>query len=541
MMKRTKFINIFLITLFLLSGSFTSLLAKDNKGTQGNTNSNVQVSALNKIADNCNNTTAKADLDINNIRVTVLVGGDMWWDLTNPKYEIPKDGGIHSIFAGALIDQVNVNTESNRCLTYDKHWLITKQEVFEFVKKYEETGDASSASNGIKNWPGNGDAAFNEDQFLAPFVDVNGDGVYDYTQGDYPGYSLDGKYPTVPGTPKTECNNYLFGDQTLWWVFNDVGNIHTESNSPKIGLEIRAQAFAFKTNDEINNMTFYKYQVINRSSSALTDTYFGQWVDPDLGNATDDFVGCDVPRGLGYCYNGTADDDGAGGYGTNPPAVGVDFFQGPIADLGDGIDNDRDGCVDCTFLVDSNGVTLTIPDNVLGEQIIMSKFVYYNNVNGSPIGNPAGFTDFYNYLGGVWLDNQALTYGGDGRDPLAPGCNFMFPGDTDPDNFPTLGEWSEVTAGNVPEDRRFLQSAGTFTLQPGAVNWITTGVVWARSQGGGLLASVDLVRQADDKAQALFDNCFKLIDGPNAPDLAIRELDKKLIFSLHQQWRCGTL
>ena len=31
------------------------------------------------------------------------------------------------------------------------------------------------------------------------------------------------------------------------------------------------------------------------------------------------------------------------GYGFNPPAIGVDFFQGPLADPNDGIDNDRDG------------------------------------------------------------------------------------------------------------------------------------------------------------------------------------------------------
>jgi hypothetical protein len=46
---------------------------------------------------------------------------------------------------------------------------------------------------------------------------------------------------------------------------------------------------------------------------------------------TDDYVGCDVGLGLGYCYNGDPDDDGGGAYGLNPPAVGIDFFQGPIS------------------------------------------------------------------------------------------------------------------------------------------------------------------------------------------------------------------
>ena len=41
------------------------------------------------------------------------------------------------------------------------------------------------------------------------------------------------------------------------------------------------------------------------------------------GNYQDDYVGCDVSRGLGYAYNGDALDEtngGAQGYGENPPA-----------------------------------------------------------------------------------------------------------------------------------------------------------------------------------------------------------------------------
>ena len=46
----------------------------------------------------------------------------------------------------------------------------------------------------------------------------------------------------------------------------------------------------------------------------------------------------------------------------------------------------------------------------------------------------------------------------------------MFPGTSD-DSF--LGqEWTEQTAGNIPADRRFLQSAGAFTLLPGAVKTV---------------------------------------------------------------------
>ncbi|MFM7699683.1 MAG: T9SS C-terminal target domain-containing protein, partial [Bacteroidota bacterium] len=84
---------------------------------------------------------------------------------------------------------------------------------------------------------------------------------------------------------------------------------------------------------------------------------------------------------------------------------------------------------------------------------------------------------------------------------------------------------------NVPADRRFVQSAGPFTLQPGAVNYVTIGVVWARASSGGARGSFNLLLKADSKSQALFDNCFKTIDGPDAPDVDITELDQELILT----------
>jgi hypothetical protein len=92
--------------------------------------------------------------------------------------------------------------------------------------------------------------------------------------------------------------------------------------------------------------------------------------------------------------------------------------------------------------------------------------------------------------------------------------------------------WTEVTAGNPPFDRRFIQAAGPFTLEPGDYNNITVGVVWARATGGGPEASVSLLRIADDKAQALFDNCFEIVSGPDAPDMTIQELENELILYL---------
>ena len=57
-------------------------------------------------------------------------------------------------------------------------------------------------------------------------------------------------------------------------------------------------------------------------------------------------------------------------------------------------------------------------------------------------------------------------------------------------------------------------------------------MVWARATAGDPFASVELMRIADDKAQALFDNCFEIVSGPDAPDVTIQELDKEVILML---------
>jgi hypothetical protein len=58
------------------------------------------------------------------------------------------------------------------------------------------------------------------------------------------------------------------------------------------------------------------------------------------------------------------------------------------------------------------------------------------------------------------------------------------------------------------------------------------GIVWARGTNGDPLQSVSLMRQADDKAQALFDNCFEIVSGPDAPDVTIQELENEVILYL---------
>lgn len=533
--------------------------ARENIGVNGAgiSPSNSQVKS---VMAGCVNATAQADLDINNVRAKILNGGDMWWDLfgnNDARYAVPKPPqgqiGPSSQFAssiwiggydagGSLKSAAQTYRQSGNdywpgpltstatvdpatCVAWDKFFKINRADV-ESYYNWVMTNDGSPnpllgtpAMDVLNTWP-----AFGPDgQPLAPYYDVNADGFYDPSVGDVPDFDITG----LRG-----CDAQLYGDQCLFWVFNDKGNIHTETGGASIGIEVQAQAFAFATTDELNNATFLKYKIINKSSFRMDSTFFGVWDDADLGWYMDDYVGCDVSLGFGMLYNGT-EVDGTGqatAYGSNPPAIGIDFFEGPYADP-DGMDNSP-ADVPPSFLNYGDG----IPDN---ERLGMCKFMYFNNNNNNVNGNPSAGDDFYQYLTGSWRNGTRITYGGDGTSGSVI-CDYMFPGTSDPygygvggsiNNPVSMPNWDETSENNVPNDRRFLQSAGPFTLQPGAVNVVTVGIPWARATQGGPLASVALLKGADAKAQSLFNNCFATINGPTAPNLFIQELDRELILS----------
>ena len=279
----------------------------------------------------------------------------------------------------------------------------------------------------------------------------------------------------------------------------------------------------------------------------MTNTYFSTWFDPDLGNYTDDIIGCDIARGLGYCYNSDTEDEGALGYGLNPPAVGFDFFQGPFADYYDGLDNDRDGCVDGVQDPETGVCIAEDPSTGVNERIIMSQFMYYNNTSSNISGNPDNATHFYNYMRALWKNGSELiieTPSGPGN--LGNGDGFVASGNGTPTRFAYPGMSYDTTGAYPPyspvdwwespankEDKRGLHSAGPFSLAPGALNFVTTGVVWERDFiNNDLFASVEKVIIADDKAQKLFDNCFQVLNGPDAPDVTTQELNREIILKL---------
>lgn len=492
---------------------------------------NAQASFKTEAGD-CVSPTAQFDLDINNVRARLLTGGDAWWNLSDGRYLVPKGDGtgaqLSAIFSGSIwitgLDAGNnlkcaaVRYRQNgddywpgpilggtidkaTCNKYDRFFNVYGSDIEIAQTAFLQKGSATQLTDipkSLLSWPGKGNPylatdpslvgeTFDISDNLAPFKDVDGDGIYDPLKGDF---------PYIPCRNDETAGAYA--DQMIFWVINDVGNLHTESSGQSIGVQVNCLAFAFQTTNDINNMTFYKYEIVNKSANPLYKTYISQNVDPDLGCYSNDAIGCDTSRSLGYVYNRSTPDpdcNGVAGYGSELPIVGVDFFEGPLSDS--------------------------------GQQLGMSSFIYYTN-GGTYDNDPGSAAQYRNYQEGKWLAGAPITWGGTGYGGTIP-ANFVYP--SNPND---ASGWSECAAGTTPGDRRFVQTSGPFTLKPGVSQYVTVGVVFVRPSGGvGLCPNINTtIGPADDLAQSLFNTCFKLVDGPRAPTLSIREMDKQLILNL---------
>lgn len=465
--------------------------------------------------------TAQQALDINNVSALLFNGGQLFYDGSNARYEVPKGSGLHSVFAGGiwLGGTVNGNIRTagatyaqgsenyeffpgplnedgslpnpEDCSAYDRMYKVSAVDIADFVASGNATPD-------LAEWPiGLGAPAC---------VDENGN------------FRCDDGEPAVEPISREQLIDLdagqipnIKGDLGIWWIMNDVGGSHQTTLSPPIGMEVSVLAFAFSRGDALGDATFYEYTFTYRGQQDLEDTFLTIWSDPDLGNYQDDYIGSDPELGLGFVYNADNDDEaGSGGYGVGPPALGYDFFLGPVTD-DDGVDNDGDGEVDEE-----------------GERMSMTRFGYYNNTADPRTGNPDTDVDYYNYMRGLWRDGTPWTEGGMGDNPSGTPVNFVYP-NSGSASTPTPGYWSEVcptedcstsiTAG----DRRFTMSAGPFTMSPGEVQQVTYGIVWA--QGSNNHTSLQAMKAADQLAQRAFDLNFALAPPPPAPNVEAVELN----------------
>lgn len=513
----------------------------------------------------CSLPTSQAVLDVNNVRAGLLDAGDLWYNvpLSSAAYEVPKGAtgvqNAQAIYAGSIwisgLDAGNNlkiaaltyrqnggsdfysgpldnsgNTALATCNMWDRHFPVWSSQIRPLITAYQAaladggtpgsiTLPISSVSDSLKYWPGKGNPylsalGYDVSGALAPFYDADGDGSYDPAHGDYPTIVQGGISPGVLsgcGSPAADSARLVrssaFADEMVFWVFNDKGNAHNGTGGAAIGVQVNALAFAFQSGDNVNDMTFYRYHLVNKSGDVLSKTYLSQYTDPDLGCPYNDRVGCDTSRNMAFVYNGVplntpntiglnyvADVTGSSvcaggtiGYGTDLPVLGIAMVETPT---------------DTNFFF--NPATMAYD---LQKEVGMSSFMSYTNSN-SPTGDPASDVQYRNYQTAKWKDGTPLTWGGYGYQNSTAQVAYAYAGD------PAVStDWSECNpqiGGPIyAGDRRMVQSTGPFTFLPCASQYMTIAVTFTRPVNSNC-PSLSMFSAAADSAQQVFDRARRM-------------------------------
>jgi hypothetical protein len=305
-------------------------------------------------------------------------------------------------------------------------------------------------------------------------------------------------WPVDQGAPVDENGKpALIGDQMLWYVYNDADPAPHANlfGTQPMGVEVHVTIWGYNRADAFGDMFFVKAKIINKSNNTYDSTFIDLWDDPDNGDAASDYVGCDTTLSLGYDWNS---DNNDATYGAGGPAIGRDYFQGPI--------------------VPSPGDTALVSGRKVPnyKNLPMYAFAYYWNGATYPHRDPENAQEVFNYTTGHLQDGSPFT------DPTGNPSRFVFPGDPE-----TGTGWTEITPTiQAPGDRRFLMSCGPFTFAPGDTQEVVFGVLIAR--GGDNKNSVTVLKQVDQVAQLAYDLNFALPATPPTPNVTKAELNQEI-------------
>ena len=327
------------------------------------------------------------------------------------------------------------------CSAYDRLWEIRTEDLQQYI-------DTGHISDNLSAWPWH---------LGAPVIDGDGNpNNYNLAGGDIP---------------------QLYGDQRIWWVMNDRGNVHAGSRTLPIGLEVHGSAHAFDHPGFPGHSTFYEFVLIYKNDVPFEDAYFTFFMDASLGDIGDEYMGSDSLLHMGYTYNSDNFDKD---YGTAPPAFGVTLLETPFAEI-DGLDNDRDGDID-----EPEG-------EMIGATSILGGGIEVHEYWDPEV--------LYNFMQARWQAGEPVYKGLQGyllRDRWPEGLprettRFVFSGD------PVTGDfWSELNldragASGPVGERKFITTSGPFSMAPGDTARFRIGIIWARGESN--LDSVTKLKQ----------------------------------------------
>jgi hypothetical protein len=195
-------------------------------------------------------------------------------------------------------------------------------------------------------------------------------------------------------------------------------------------------------------------KAINRSSINYQNYHQGIYIDYDIGNAFDDYIGCSPEKNMIFAYNGDNFDESEGGmkgYGTNPPSQALVSLSHPL----------KSGLV--------------------------------NNQNAGSFA-PYGDTSMWLLMNSMWVDTTPWV------NPLTNAVtDFILP-----DNPNSANGWSEVALGNPSGDRRGMITIFEPSFRPGTI--ICSDYAFIYSRVGAHLQNVQDVWNIAGSLQALYNS-----------------------------------
>lgn len=448
---------------------------------------------------NCVESRTSEFIQNNTMKVGLRNGGDFFWDgYSSSQYNIPYVYGQPSpktFFAAAVwmgaydtggnlkvaaqtyrnngndywagpLDASTGLPVQDACTNFDRIWKVKRWAIERHIADFDDNGVIDGSTDvTILQWPGRNNPQFsaqmgfslpaNED--FAPFFDRNNNGNYEPLLGDFPVYD--------------HGNGTAISEEILWSVFNDNGNLHTQSNGQALKVEVHQTAYLFScsNNPIINQTLFMSHKVINKSSTPLVDFRFGHWADHNLGCLYDDYVGTLASKNTIYSYNQDFFDDTLCGtilgYGTSPPVQAMTFLNQNLY-----------------------------------------KSIFHINNNG-PTGDPTSTIGYYRLLDGKFMNGTPLTYGGDGYDPNSTAVtDYVFP--DHPNDF---NGWSMASEALSGLDIRMIGSIAKDTLQVGESWTVDVSFSYHRDLDSNSYSQVSVMSQELDVIQQYYDNNFNTL------------------------------
>lgn len=405
-------------------------------------------------------------LDGNNISTYFYNSGIFNQDRSQentPGFEWPKGSGKFAIFSTGFSIAAKINGTLAESMASYKG---------EFYPGYVNNGIAYTNSNFKFYKISRGDNANNNPDYAnwhlmipygAPYIDVNNNHQYD------------------PGVDSIGIKNAA---QVVFVCMTDgFDSTHSEGEGFGGGLtevklfsQIAWTAWCYDRND-LKDIQFMKWAVINRGLNPWNSTYFSIVADPDLGDANDDYIGCDTALKLAYCYNGDNYDPV---YGWQPPAAGIIVHKSPY---------DLSSINFCTNTSTPSPVCETDPSGQPdGAYLFMRGFKKDSSNFMNPTVTPPVPT-FYVYTGEPGVSGWT-EFGGSVQN-----CG---------------GNYGTIISSNPVGDRRFIMSSGkgTYTVNPNDTVVFYASQLIAQSTNN--ISSVTSLKQLANVAWSVYNGGFSV-------------------------------